>query len=64
VTSRQNIRNASDGHAGEFVLNAAQMEWTAAVGHYTFQSGPLSTSVSKGALLGHERNGVFFNGGH
>jgi hypothetical protein len=63
VTSRQNIRNEGDGHAGEFVFNAAQMEWTATAGIYTFQSAPLATSVSKGALLGHERNGVFFNGG-
>ena len=47
-------------HAGEFVRNTAQMEWTATVGDYTFASGQLSSSSSSFAEIGHERNGSFF----
>jgi len=36
------------------------MEWTARVGDYEFRSAPLETSMSQFALLGQERNGIFF----
>ena len=48
------------GFAGEFVRNSAQMEWSAAVGDYTFVSDPIATSSSSFAEIGHERNGSFF----
>jgi hypothetical protein len=48
------------GFAGEFVRNAAQMEWTATVGDLVFRSAPLATSSSSFAEIGHERNGSFF----
>ena len=60
---RLNIRNTDPvfgGFAGEFIRNAAQMEWTATVGDFTFVSAPLATSSSVFAEIGHERNGVFF----
>lgn len=63
VHERVNIRNTDPiygGYAGEFVRNAAQMEWTATVGDYRFVSAPLATSSSSFAELGHERNGSFF----
>jgi len=63
VGQRVNIRNTDPtygGFAGEFVRNAAQMEWTATVGNYTFVSDPLATSSSAFAEIGHERNGSFF----
>lgn len=61
VTSRQNVRNTSDGHAGEFAFTGAQLAWTAVAPPYVFSSDPIGTSSSSFALVGHERNGVFFS---
>jgi hypothetical protein len=63
VNERVNIKNTDPiygGFAGEFVRNAAQMEWNAVVGDLTFVSDPLETSSSSFAQIGHERNGSFF----
>jgi len=63
VNQRRNIRNTDPvygGFAGEFIRNAAQMEWTATVGDLVFVSDPLATSSSSFAEIGHERNGSFF----
>jgi len=63
VNERVNIKNTDPvfgGYAGEFVRNSAQMEWSGAVGDFTFESDPLVTSSSSFAELGHERNGSFF----
>jgi hypothetical protein len=65
VNERLKIRNTDPiygGFAGEFVRNAAQMEWTATVGDLKFVSDPLATSSSSFAEIGHERNGSFFSG--
>jgi hypothetical protein len=62
VNERLNIKNTDavfGGYAGEFVRNSAQMEWSAAVGDYTFVSDPMVTSSSSFAEIGHERNGSF-----
>lgn len=62
VDQRLNIKNTDPvfgGFAGEFVRNSAQMEWSAAVGDYTFVSDPIVTSSSSFAEIGHERNGSF-----
>ena len=64
VQQRLNIRNTDPvfgGYAGEFVRNAAQMQWTAKVGDLLFESDALGTSSSVFAEIGHERNGVFFS---
>ena len=61
VADRMNVVNTTDGHAGEFVVNRAQMEWSAVVGDYEFVSEPMSTSTSGFAEIGHEQNGVFFS---
>jgi hypothetical protein len=63
VNQRVNIRNTDPvfgGFAGNFVRNAAQMEWIATVGDLMFVSDPLATSSSSFAEIGHERNGSFF----
>ena len=63
VDERLNIKNTDPvfgGFAGEFVRNTAQMEWSAAVGDFTFVSDPMATSSSSFAEIGHERNGSFF----
>ena len=48
-------------YAGEFRQNAARMVWTARVGDYEFRSSAIETSSSQFALLGEERNGMFFS---
>ena len=48
-------------YVGEFMRNTAKVEWSARVGDFEFQSSPLATSSSQFALLGQERNGVFFS---
>ena len=63
VDERVTIKNTDPvygGFEGEFVRNSAQMEWTAAVGDFLFQSDPLTTSFSSFAEIGRERNGSFF----
>jgi hypothetical protein len=57
---RRHVHNTDDGHAGDFVFGAAQMEWTATAGDYAFRSAPLATSTSSFAVLGQEQNGSFF----
>jgi hypothetical protein len=54
--------NPANGFAGTFVRGQAEMEWSAAVGDFSFASGPASTSSSLFAEIGHERNGSFFPG--
>jgi hypothetical protein len=60
VDDRVNIKNKSNGFAGEYVRGQAQMEWTATVGDFHYVSDPIETSSSEFAELGHERNGSFF----
>jgi hypothetical protein len=62
VVDRVRITNRSNGFAGEYVRGHAQMEWTATSGDFQYASNPLSTSSSRFAELGHERNGSFFPG--
>jgi hypothetical protein len=60
---RVKVRNTDPtygGFEGEVVRNTAQMEWTARVGDYNFESDPLSTSSSSFAEIGRERNGSYF----
>jgi len=63
VDERLNIKKHRPGYGG-FAANssatARQMEWSAAVGDYTFVSDPIATSSSSFAEIGHERNGSFF----
>src|SRR3974390_3064979 len=45
--------------AGTLADCTAQMEWTAEVGHLSFQSVPLETSQSSYAQIGQETNGSY-----
>ena len=60
VGQRRNIHSEDAGFGAEFVRGKAQMEWSAVVGDYHFQSDPLSTSSSDFAEIGTMRNGTFF----
>ena len=60
---RTPVRNADPVYGrfvGEFVYTSARIEWTARAGDYEFRSAPIETSMSQFALLGLERNGIFF----
>jgi hypothetical protein len=61
IQSRRNAKEPDFGFAGEFVVTAATIEWSSQQAGFRFQSDPASTSVSEYAIVGNERNGVFFD---
>jgi hypothetical protein len=61
IQSRYNTSQPSWGYAGEFVVTKASIEWSSEQEGFSFQSDPASTSVTDYAIVGHERNGVFFH---
>ncbi len=61
-TSESSLHDEDAGFAAEFVRGKAQMQWSAVVGDYHFQSDPLNTSSSDFAEIGTMRNGTFFRG--
>ncbi len=56
------IGNGAQGFGGQFLRGRGQMEWSATVGDYHFESAPLASSSSSFAQIGRESNGVFFRG--
>jgi hypothetical protein len=50
------------GFTGEFFISDFSIQWSATKAGFTFESDPAGTSVSLRSVLGHERNGVFFQG--
>lgn len=60
IQERTNRTNTDEGFAGEFVVTKATAEWSSRQDGFEFQSDPAETSVSEHAIVGHERNGVFF----
>jgi hypothetical protein len=55
------VRDAVNGFRGTFVETAAMIEWSAFEASMDFVSDPAETSTVVSALLGRERNGVFFS---
>jgi len=60
IQERTNRRNTTEDFAGEFVVTKATAEWSSRQAGFEFRSDPAETSVSEHAIVGHERNGVFF----
>jgi hypothetical protein len=60
VTRRVKVRDKKNGFAGQFVETGATIEWSSKETGFTFQSDAAKTSKSVYAVIGHERNGVFF----
>ena len=54
------LRDPQNGFEGRFVETQAFVQWTSSQKGFTFVSDPLATSMSSFAVIGHERNGVFF----
>jgi len=57
---RQRVVDSAGEMEGQFIRNAATMEWSATTAKYEFVSQPARTSSSLFAEIGHERNGAFF----
>ena len=61
VSTRQHVRDATNQFVGDYVLSKATMTWSASKPTgFRYVSNPKNT-VSAFALLGHERNGIFFS---
>jgi hypothetical protein len=60
ITDRMDVNDPVEGFEGQFVLNQATMTWSAeSQDGFRFVSDP-SPTTSAFAMLGKERNGVFF----
>jgi hypothetical protein len=60
VLQRSQVRDDTQGYAGQFLQTNATINWTASNAngfHFTSDAAGQSTAF---AQLGHERNGVFF----
>jgi len=63
VKRRFRVQDAANGFEGTFVETAATIEWVSSDEHVFFVSDPADTSTTVAAVLGRERNGVFFKHG-
>lgn len=60
VIRRRDLRDADVGFEGHFVENHAAIAWSARQAGFEFVSDPMETSQTVFAVIGRERNGVFF----
>jgi len=60
LVRRLRIENETDGFAGSYIEDRATAEWSAQQEGFQFASDPASTSTNVYAVIGDERNGVFF----
>ena len=60
VTRRVRVRDQDNGFTGEYVENAAALEWSAEREGFRFVSDPAETAMIVFAELGRERNGAYF----
>jgi hypothetical protein len=60
ILERHNRKEPEYDFAGQFVVTSSSVEWSSRQAGFTFRSDPASTSVNLYAIVGHERNGVFF----
>lgn len=60
VLERHNRKEPDWGFGGEFVVTSTSIEWSSRQTGFSFQSDPASASRPLYAIVGNERNGVFF----
>ena len=60
VIRRLDLHDAAVGFEGHFVENHAAIAWSARQEGFEFVSDPMDTSQTVFAVIGRERNGVFF----
>jgi hypothetical protein len=61
IDKPMNVTDSVHRFAGRFRLCAVQIEWSATAPGFTFVSDPASTTHNVRSVIGHERNGVFFD---
>ena len=62
-TGRQplvDVTNPAQGFTGSFMFSDVAIEWSAQEAGFSFVSDPAATTSTVAAVMGHERNGVFF----
>ncbi len=60
VLRRLNLRDEAVGFTGQFVETEADIEWSVRQEGFEFVSDPFGTADSVFAVIGEERNGVYF----
>ena len=63
ILDRQYVRNEDQNFEGDFLQTGSTIEWSAVnpSSGFQFTSEPPNPAGVVGAVIGHERNGVFFN---
>jgi hypothetical protein len=60
VSRRVSIRDVTNRFSGRYIEDTATVSWRAEERGARFRSDPADTSTSEFAVIGRERNGVFF----
>src|SRR5262245_3719872 len=60
VQERHNRKEPDWGFAGEFVVTKSTIVWSASQTGFRFESDSADASITDYAIVGTERNGVFF----
>lgn len=61
ILDRQHIRNEAQNFEGDFLQTGSTIEWSAVnASGFQFTSESANPEAVVGAVIGHERNGVFF----
>jgi len=61
ILDRQHIRNEAQNFEGDYLRTGSTIEWSAENSSgFQFTSEPADPANVVGAVIGHERNGVFF----
>ena len=60
VSRNRHVREPDFGFAGDFAVTNASIEWSSRQEGFTFRSDAAEHSEKVYALIGNERNGVFF----
>ncbi|HEU5327427.1 MAG: hypothetical protein ACTHMJ_05745 [Thermomicrobiales bacterium] len=61
IGSAMHLTDPVHGFTGKFLLSTVTIEWSVKEAGFEFHSDPASTTVNVRSVLGHERNGVFFD---
>jgi hypothetical protein len=64
VLDRAIVTNENEGFTGQYVRTGATVEWSSSESGFQFVSEPANPARNLYAVVGHERNGVFFHGRH
>jgi hypothetical protein len=60
VLDHQHVRNEAMNFEGDFYATGSTIEWSSASSGFQFISEPANPARLIGAVIGHERSGVFF----